>query len=245
MSTAPGVRCGSCHQAMEVLALQSHMGSTVEIDVCWPCHSIWFDNLESVSLSPGSVIELFKRIHEKRDAARNTVSTQPGCPICQRTLALTNDLGKNGRFSYHRCPAGHGRFTSFAQFLREKQFVRTLQPNEIAQMKVSIKQVRCSSCGGPIDLTRDTACTHCGSAISVLDENAVQRALEGLKGKEAERLRKPDPLAAGDAIIAGQSQPHRAPREDLPWWSRNVQHRGGIADLVDLGIDVLFDRMFR
>jgi hydrogenase maturation factor len=241
MSAAAVIPCSSCRAPMDVIGLQNHFGAPLEIDVCWPCHAIWFDNLESISLSPASVIELFKRIHEHRSGGRNTVSLRPACPKCRAGLALTNDMGKSGRFSYHRCPAGHGRFTSFAQFLREKQFVRTLQPNEIAQMKVSIRQVRCSSCGASIDLAGDTACSHCGSAISVLDEGAVQRALEALQQREVAKAR-PDALAVGDAILAGQTRP---PPDSAPWWARSVHHQSGLADLIDVGIDAVFSRIFR
>ena len=61
------MNCPSCHAGMEVLSLRNHTGAPVDIDVCWPCHLIWFDNQESSSLVPASVIELFKRIHAARD----------------------------------------------------------------------------------------------------------------------------------------------------------------------------------
>ena len=41
------MRCSNCNSAMERVTLASHMGTPVEIDVCWPCRVIWFDNLES------------------------------------------------------------------------------------------------------------------------------------------------------------------------------------------------------
>lgn len=227
---------------MQALPLSNHLGGPVEIDVCWPCHVIWFDNLESTSLSPSSVIDLFKRIHEARNQGRNTVSVTPACPACSRQLSLTNDLARTGRFNYHRCPTGHGRMISFAQFLREKQFVRTVQPGELAQMKLTVKQIRCSSCGGPINLTQDTACTHCGSAISVLDEGAVAKALAGLRQAEAKQHAPRDPLKMADAILDAHRTP---PKPQEPWWNEPVRHGGGIADLVDLGIDLALSRIFR
>jgi hypothetical protein len=235
------VVCGSCRTPMEALALSNHIGGPVTIDLCWPCHMIWFDGLESTSLSAGSVIELFKRIHEARNKGRNTVSMQCACPSCARTLSHTSDLTRAGRFSYHRCPGGHGRLISFAQFLREKQFVRNLQPAELAQMKLTIKQIRCSSCGGPINLTSDPACTHCGAALAVLDEDAVRKALEGLQKKEIARTTV-DPAKVGEAILQTQKQ---ARREPAPWWNQPVDRGPGIADLVDVGIDVLLRGIFR
>ena len=177
------MHCPNCNDAMESVAHTSHMGTRVEIDVCGPCHVIWFDSMESASLSPGSVIELFKRIHAARGGARNTIKTVIGCPLCATTLNSVTDLAKGGRFTYLRCVSGHGRLTSYVQFLREKNFIRSLQPHEIAALSVKIKQIRCSSCGGPISLESDKACTHCGAAISVLDEAAVEKALVALKAK--------------------------------------------------------------
>ncbi len=177
---------------MDVLTFQSHLGTAVSIDACWPCHLIWFDQLESTSLSATSIIELFKRIHEAQSAhanvARNTVSMNMSCPSCSTGLKLTNDIQKNGRFTYHRCQQGHGRATSFTQFLREKNFIRSLNASEIKSLSVSVKQIRCSSCGGSIDLTNDTSCSHCGSAISVLDHDAVEKALTVLQAQQAKQF---------------------------------------------------------
>ena len=112
---------------MEMVALDSHIGTPVEIDVCQPCHLIWFDNMESASLSPGSVIEMFKRIHAARDSGRNLPSMVVACPQCETTLRNSTDIAKGGRFSYSRCANGHGRLISFMQFLREKNFIRRYQ----------------------------------------------------------------------------------------------------------------------
>lgn len=226
---------------MEVLHLSNRLGGPVDIDVCWPCHVIWFDHLESTSLAPAAVIDLFKRIHAARDLGRNTVSMTPACPICARGLSATSDLTRAGRFTYQRCPSGHGRLISFVQFLREKQFVRTLQPAELARLKLTVRQIRCSSCGGPVDLTSDSACTHCGSAVSVLDEEAVTKALAGLEQANARQQAAPDPQKMADAIL----ETHRPPRKaETPWWNEPVRHGGGIADLVDVGIDLALSRIF-
>ena len=228
---------------MERVALASHIGTPVEIDVCWPCHVIWFDHLESASLSPGSVIELFKRIYAARDGGRNILKNVVGCPVCATTLKNTSDLAKGGRFTYLRCENGHGRLISFTQFLREKSFIRTLQPHEISALSVKVKQIRCSSCGGPINLESDIACVHCGAAISVLDEVAVEKALVALQVKEMQR--KPfDPSLLGDAIMAAEADARRT--RDLRRlqqkpgnqndWLGNISTSNGLADLVESGI---------
>jgi hypothetical protein len=228
---------------MESVALESHIGTPVEIDACWPCHVIWFDNMESASLSPGSVIELFRRIHGARDGGRNLLKMVVDCPQCTTSLKHTSDLAKGGRFSYSRCANGHGRLISFTQFLREKNFIRSLQPHEISSLAIKIKQIRCSSCGGPISLESDKACTHCGAAISVLDETAVENALLKLHDKEVRRTTI-DPERMNEALLASESNARRARRlhainasqaGTLDWLSAS-RPTGGLADLVDLGI---------
>ena len=228
---------------MEMVALDSHIGTPVEIDVCQPCHLIWFDNMESASLAPGSVIEMFKRIHAARDSGRNLLSMVVACPQCETTLRNSTDIAKGGRFSYSRCANGHGRLISFMQFLREKNFIRSLQPHEIATLSVKIKQIRCSSCGGPINLEADKACTHCGSAISVLDEAAVEKALVTLYAKEVQRTTI-DPARMNEALLNAEASARRARllqgafRESRspPDWFGNAEVSSGLSDLVVLGI---------
>ena len=235
--------CSSCNNAMERVTLASHMGTPVEIDVCWPCRVIWFDNLESASLSAGSVIELFKRIHMARDGNRNLLKNVTCCPICATTLKNTSDIGKSGRFTYARCENCHGRLISFVQFLREKNFIRSLQPHEISALSVTVKQIRCSSCGGPINLESDKACTHCGAAISVLDEVAVEKALAALQAKEMQRNTL-DPSRLGDVIMVIEANARRnralqssqQESHNQNQWLGNIAASNGLADLVESGI---------
>ena len=237
------MRCSSCNSAMERVTLASHMGTPVEIDVCWPCRVIWFDNLESASLSAGSVIELFKRIHMARDGNRNLLKNVTCCPICATTLKNTSDIGKSGRFTYARCENCHGRLISFVQFLREKSFIRSLQPHEISTLSVTVKQIRCSSCGGPINLESDKACTHCGAAISVLDEVAVEKALAALQAKEMQH-KTLDPSHLGDVIMVIEAnavrnralQKSQQESHNQNQWPGNIAARNGLADLVESGI---------
>jgi hypothetical protein len=225
---------------MEAVSLQTHLGLPVVIDLCWPCHLIWFDHLESTSLSPGSVIDLFKRIHAARDAARNLVGMQVACPICAAPLDSTSDLARGGRFTYYRCRNQHGRLIAFTQFLREKNFIRSLQAHEIRALSVTVKQIRCSSCGAPVNIENDSSCTHCGSPVAVLDEAAVEKALGALQAQEIQRTTW-DP-ARMNAILAASppgagSRPVSAsgtPMHDI--WVDNVHASSGLADLVEIGI---------
>jgi hypothetical protein len=233
---------------MEAVSLQSHMGLPVAIDACWPCHLIWFDHLESTSLSPGSVIELFRRIHAERNTSRNLVGMQVACPICSVGLRSTSDLARGGRFSYYRCPDDHGRLIAFTQFLREKNFIRSLQAHEIRALSVTIKQIRCSSCGAPVNIENDSSCTHCGSPVAVLDEAAVEKALGALSAREVQRTTW-DPARMNEALTAPDSgargrQRSAAGKPMHSIWVDNVNSSSDLADLVEIGISAALSAWF-
>jgi hypothetical protein len=195
--------CPGCGATMERRAFDRKPLGRVEIDLCYACHAMWFDRHESVQLTPAAVLQLFRLIHDHRDQPARPLGEHPRCPSCRRALRLTQDVQRNNRISYHRCPEGHGRLTTFFQFLREKNFVRSLSPGEVARLRAHVAQVRCSSCGAPVDLGRDPQCAYCRAPISILDANAVTRTIAELT--EAERLRQHvDPAAAIDALLAGQ-----------------------------------------
>ncbi len=132
------------------------VGSLV-IDLCVDCQVLWFDPMESPQLSPAATLELFRTINDARPEVRRTLPRSMACPRCDSPLALTQDLQHTTRFSYYRCLRGHGRLTPFFQFLREKNFIRPVPPEELERLKSLVKIVRCSSCGAPIDLAKSTA----------------------------------------------------------------------------------------
>lgn len=222
--------CPSCSTSMTASVLASHIGSPVEIDVCWPCNMIWFDHLESTSLSAQSVMDFFRSIHNHRADSRNIVSLSGRCPTCRDRLAPTNDVTRTGRFSYFRCSQGHGRLISFVQFLREKNFVRNLTTIELTTLSVKVKQIRCSSCGAGIDIEHDSACRHCGSPVAVLDEQAVAKALAELDAKAESRRRAPDMTSAVPY------QPSRHAYSENWAMSHTVLPTAGVADLILTGL---------
>jgi hypothetical protein len=177
--TAQGpLHCPSCSQHMLPLELPRRAVGRLRVDLCFGCCLIWFDQNESAQLAPAAVIELFQQIHVRRDMARTPVSSSLSCPRCAQRLILTHDLCKSGPLTYFRCPADSGRLTPFFQFLREKQFLRALTPVELQRVRVEVKQLQCSNCGAPIDLEHSTSCSYCGSAIAMLDVNAVKDAMQ-------------------------------------------------------------------
>ena len=111
------------------------------------------------------------------------------CPRCRGRLRKTHDMQRATRFEYFKCPNGHGRLTTFFDFLKEKDFIRPLTPQQIAELRRNMQVVNCSNCGAPIDLAKTTACTHCGSALSMLDMKQAEALVEQLR--DADRSGKP------------------------------------------------------
>ena len=164
-----------------------HHGEVV-LDLCFPCQGIWFDDFESVQITPGGIIELFKLIHEHRDGQRLPLRDPLHCPRCNENLLHGLDLARHGgQFNYHRCLQKHGRFTTFAQFMIEKGFVRQLTAAEISNLAVKVGTIRCNSCGAPVDIRKDHVCTHCRSPIAILDPAAVEQALARYQQAEVKR----------------------------------------------------------
>jgi DNA-directed RNA polymerase subunit RPC12/RpoP len=185
----------------------------VVLDLCFPCQGIWFDGFESAQLTPGGIIELFKLIHAHRDGQRLPLTDPLHCPRCGDRLLHGQDVAKaGGRFAYHRCLHKHGRFTTFAQFMIEKGFVRQLSPAEITELSARIGTIRCSGCGAPVDIRKDHACTHCRAPIAILDPEAVEQALAGYQQAEVKRTTI-SVEALGDAIVMRERERSRQERE--------------------------------
>lgn len=247
------IPCPNCRNQMQSQSLQRHDHGVVEVDLCFACAGFWFDHGVSVQLAPAAVIDLFKEIYAHRGDARQPTGNQLNCPRCHGALVLSFDLSKSGRFSYFACHRGDGRFTPFFQFLREKQFVRSLTPGELQQVRSQVRQITCSGCGAPIDLEHETQCKYCHAPVSFLDPGAVEKALQMWSDAAGRRAPGATPPAAGEppriqgaapagwpqAHLAGQPQPRltevhdpasAAPKPDLV--SQGIH---AIGRLIDAG----------
>ena len=179
--------CPNCRGGMTTLTLEGHYGRSVAVDLCHGCQAFWFDGLESLQLGPASVLELFRVVGEAGGNARAPLSDQARCPHCDAHLLRTFDQQRASKFEYRRCPAGHGRLTSFFNFLREKDFIRPLSAAQIEELRKNLRTVNCSNCGAPVDLAKGEACEHCRSPLSMLDANQAERLVAALQQKAAPR----------------------------------------------------------
>lgn len=154
---------------------------------CFACQVIWFDEHDCSQLAPGGVLDVFKALNEHRVEARNPLPTLLDCPRCYARLALTQDLQHTTHFSYYRCPFGHGRLSPFLQFLLEKSFIRPISGSELAALKAKVRSIQCSNCGAPVDIQHSSACAYCHTPISILDPDAVTKAIGALTTAQSRR----------------------------------------------------------
>jgi hypothetical protein len=170
---------------------------------------------------------------------RERAAHAPRCPVCKLTLALTHDIERTNHITYYRCPAGHGRLTTFFTFLREKNFVRSLSLAEIERLRQTVKQVRCSSCGAPVDVEHDGECSFCHAPIAILDPEAVAKALASLSDDERKRTQV-SPTARIDAMLATQRFENQiAHLEQYP----HGRADSFLVDLVDTALGAFLEKL--
>jgi hypothetical protein len=183
--------CPNCSSTMTAVALEGHGGTKVAIDACTNCQMFWFDQRESLQLTPGSTLKLFALIGEHAAAAKSAAGGALRCPRCAVLLFSTHDRQGTTPFRYWRCNGGHGRLITFFDFLREKNFIRPLTQEQLKELRQNVQVVNCSNCGAPIDLTKDSACAHCHSPLSMLDMKQAESLVRQLR--EASEPRPIDP----------------------------------------------------
>jgi hypothetical protein len=182
--------------------LDGHHGRDVTIDICLPCQSFWFDAHESPNLAPGSTLALFRLVGEQAQRPQAPRGDLAKCPRCRSRLRRTRDLQRQTRFEYLRCPHGHGRLTTFFDFLREKDFIRPLTPQQVDELRQHVRTVNCSNCGAPVDVAAGAACSHCGSPLSMLDLSQASRLVEQLRQADVRSQQRVTPTLPIDLARA-------------------------------------------
>ncbi|MEO6565338.1 MAG: hypothetical protein ABIO63_04830, partial [Casimicrobiaceae bacterium] len=230
---AVALACPGCRAPMTPVELDRVPLGALTVDLCAPCQALWFDAMESLQLSPAGTLILFRAIHEAGSARGVQSAARLPCPRCETPLDLTQDIQRSTRFNYYRCRRGHGRFTPFAQFLREKNFIKPVSAAELARLKALVRVVQCSSCGAPVDIEHDAACRYCRAPVAILDTQAVARTLRELDQAAAQRAAVSNPGAAAAAVIES-ARFERAMADE----SRHANLALGI-DVVGVGLAML------
>jgi hypothetical protein len=208
---------------MQEETFDGHLGRSVIIDICHTCQSFWFDARESVALTPASTLALFRVIGEKLTRPQRSNADLARCPRCKGRLRRTQDMQRTTRFEYLNCPNGHGRSISFFDFLREKDFVRPLTTQQIAELQQNVGSVNCANCGGPVDLSKGAACSHCGTPLSMLDMKQAEKLVAQLQ-KAEDRAHQPiDPTLPIELLHARRETERAfAGIEDRELWFTDV-----------------------
>ena len=227
--------CPGCDQAMERRRFDGHYGRFVDLDLCHGCGLIWFDANESIALTPGAVLRLFTVLDEHRDQRHPLAAEAMACPRCRTRLTATVDRQRATQFSYWRCGAEHGRLTTFFDFLREKNFVRPLSPEKLAELRRYARTVNCSACGAPVDLAHESACAHCRAPLSMLDPDQVQAVVRELQHAEERRTTVDPTLPA--RLLADRAALERAFRATPD--SLHPADLGGAFGVVEAGVSAL------
>lgn len=239
-------RCPSCRQPTEIRRFAASDGGTLELDLCFACQGMWFDPQENTRLSAAAVVELFQLLHEHSGDAHHPLAERLQCPRCHKALVKGYDMAQGGRYVTYRCAARHGRFSTFGSFMVEKGFVRHLSKVEIEALAKRVGTINCTNCGGTVDIRNEHACPYCRSAISLLDPEAVDKALARHSRTAAQRTEpaqsaSPDRLA--DALVAlerNRAQEERARQRE---WLEG--RRGDRFDLVTAGIELVWSLLRR
>ncbi len=187
---------------MQEETFDGHLGRSVVIDICHACQAFWFDAGESITLTPGATLGLFRIIGDKLTRPVHTDAELARCPRCKGRLRRTHDMQRMTKFEYLSCPNRHGRLTTFFDFLREKDFVRPLTSAQIAELRKNVGTVNCANCGGPVDLTKGSECAHCGSPLSMLDLKQAGSLVSQLQKAEDRASQPIDPTFPLDLLRA-------------------------------------------
>ena len=231
---------------MQAHRFTSNQGDALELDICFACQGLWFDRHENLKLSPTSVVELFRLLHEHRADQHQPLADPMACPRCNTTLAKGFDVVRSGRYMIYRCGRLHGRFSAFSSFMVEKGFVRHMTRPEIDDLAQRVGAIYCTSCGAPVDIRKDHACPYCRAAFSLIDPQAVVHALEGYAQASA-RVPPGTPSSPqvdiGDALVALERDRTRAERErqKKAFTSTADADDGGFTgDLLAAGVEMVW-----
>src|SRR3954467_4999530 len=125
------MQCPNCGADMKEMSVEGRLGTPISFLTCVTCQSFWFEMFHTLQLSPASTLQMMKFIGDHSSPTKMQMASELRCPECRAKLVFTHDMQRTTKFSYWRCPMEHGRFISFMDFLREKDFIHPLSPQQI------------------------------------------------------------------------------------------------------------------
>jgi len=108
-----------------------------------------------------------------------------------------------------------------------------LTPQQIAELRENVGSVNCANCGGPVDLSKGAACSHCGTPLSMLDMKQAEKLVAQLQ-KAEDRAHQPiDPTFPIELLrVRRETERAFAGIDDRELWFKDVMS----TDLVGAGL---------
>lgn len=182
MTTTPaaagiGPACRNCGTTLQRLSLAGHYGRQVEIDLCSPCHLVWFDGIEQAQLSGPGLLTLVGAMAAAHGVAHRTL--QPGlrCLHCASAVHEVHNQTRWGKSLQLECPQHHGAWQTFGQFLDQRGLLHPLSSADRARALAHADGLRCVNCGGVISAS-DTRCPWCEATPALVDVARLARSLD-------------------------------------------------------------------
>jgi len=176
----PALRCGNCGNcggAFNALRLAGHYGSQVDIDLCAPCHLVWFDAIEGARLTGSGLLALVGEMATAQTLAHQPLQPSPPCPRCQGAVRVVHNQTRWGKSQQLECVQRHGAYQSFAQFLSEKGLLRPMSSVDRHRALQRDGVIHCVNCGGSVG-PGDARCPWCHSVPSIFDVARLAQALD-------------------------------------------------------------------
>ncbi len=207
MAATPALACGNCGRPLAALSLAGHYGRAVEIDLCGPCHLVWFDHIEAARLTGTGLLALVGAMAGLQSLPHEAVRPALPCPRCQGPLKTVHNRTRWGPSLQLECTAGHGAWQTFGQFLAEKGLLRSMTSADRARALQRDGGLHCVNCGGAIG-QGDTHCRWCGSTPALVDVARLAAALDpeaATQGHPVHRAARQ--AAAMNCAACGAAQP--------------------------------------
>jgi Zn-finger nucleic acid-binding protein len=188
-AAAEVLACGNCGAALRVLRLAGHYGRTVEIDLCAPCHLVWFDVVESARLAGPGLLALIGEMAAAQSLAHQPLRPDLGCPRCRAAVRTVHNRTRWGRSLQLECPQRHGAWQTFGEFLNEKGLLRPMSSADRARALQRPAGLLCVNCGGAVG-AGDAECPWCRSVPAVVDVARLAHALDPEGATEAHAVHR-------------------------------------------------------
>ena len=176
-AAAQPLSCSNCGAPLRPLRLAGHYGSVVEIELCAPCHLVWFDVVESARLAGPGLLALIGEMAAAQTLAHQPLRPDLACPHCGTAVRTVHNRTRWGQSLQLECPQRHGAWQSFAQFLNEKGLLRPMNSADRARAVQDAAGLLCVNCGGAVG-AGDVNCPWCESVPALVDVARLARALD-------------------------------------------------------------------